>query len=84
MFYSNGYNFITNNFSHTFTNSYLEKINKSQASLCQTNNVFLFGLQEVISVSTTAVNTVTSYKSLIFFFIVGILPSTLYKKKKSF
>ena len=52
-------NFITNNFSSNFTNNYLENINKSQTSFCQTNNVFLFGQEEIISVSATSVNTVT-------------------------
>ena len=68
-------NFITNNFSSKFTNSYLENINKSQTSLCLTNNVFLFGQEEIISVSNTPVNIVTNpiflkyfyYKSYSFF-----------------
>ena len=70
----------TNNLSSNFTSSYLENINKSQTSLCPTNNVFLFGLEEIVSVSTTAVNTMTSYKSLIFFLIVTIFSSIFYKK----
>ena len=74
-------NFVyTNNFSSNFTNSYLENINKSQTSLCPTNNVFLFGQEEIISVSTTPGNTMTSYKSLIFFLIVTIFSSIFYKK----
>ena len=69
-------NFIyTNNSSSNFANSYLEKINKSQTSLCPTNNVFLFGQEEIIPVSTTPVNTATSYKSFIFFLIAAIFSS---------
>ena len=53
-------NFVcTNNFSSNFTNSYLENINKPQMSLCPTN-VFLFGQEEIISVSTTPVDTMMS------------------------
>ena len=74
-------NFIcTNNFNSNFTNSYLENINKSQASLCPTNNVLLFCQEEIISVSTIPDNTVTSYNSLILFSIVAILSSIFYKK----
>ena len=74
----------TSNFSTNFTifNSYLENINKSQTSLCPTNNISLFGQEEIISVSTTPVSTVTTYKSLIFVFIVAIFSSIFYKKKK--
>ena len=50
---------IFDNFTCT-TNSYLENINKKQTSLCLTNNVFLFGQEEIIFVSTTPVNTMTS------------------------
>ena len=73
----------TNSFSTDFIilNSYLENINKSKTSLCLTNNVFLIGQKEIISVSTNPVSTVTSYKSLIYFFIVVIFSSTFYKKK---
>ena len=75
-------NFIyTNNFSYNFTNSYLESINKPQTSLYLANNVFLFSQEEIISASTTPVNTMTSYKSQIFFFIVAIVSSIFYKKK---
>ena len=74
-------NFVyINNFSSNFTNSYLESINKLQASLCSTNNVFLFGQGEIISVSTTPGSTMTSYKSLIFCLIVTIFSSIFYKK----
>ena len=42
-------NFIyTNNFSSNFINSYLENIDESQTSLCPTNNVYLFGQEEII------------------------------------
>ena len=42
-------NFVyTNNFSSNFINSYLENINKSQKSLCPTENVFLFSQEESI------------------------------------
>ena len=74
-------NFIyTNNFCSNFINSYLENVNKSQTSLYPTNNIFLCGQEEIISVSTTSVNTVTSYKFLKFFFIVAIFSSIFYKK----
>ena len=74
-------NFIfTKNFSSNFTNSYLENINKSQTLLHSTNNVFSFGQEELISVSATPANTVTNYKSLIFFSIVAIFSSIFYKK----
>ena len=56
-------------------------INKSQTSLCPTNNVFLFGQKEIISVSTTPGNIMTSYKSPIFFLIVTIFSSIFYKEK---
>ena len=53
-------NFVyTNNFSSNFTSSYLENINKSQTSLCLTN-VFLFGQDEIISLSTSPGNTMTA------------------------
>ena len=72
----------TNNFSTNFTilNSYLENINKSQMSLCLTNDVFLFGQEETVSVSTTPASPATSYKFLIFFIIVAIFSSIFYKK----
>ena len=74
-------NFRTN---FTILNSYLENNNKSQASLYLNNNVSLFDQEEIISVSTTPTITVTSYKPLIFLFIVAIFSSIFYKKKKSF
>ena len=74
-------NFVyTNNFKSNFTNEYLENINKSQTSLCPTNNVFLFGQEQITSVSTTSVNTMASYKSLIFFHKVTIIQPFLTKK----
>ena len=43
-------NFVyINNFKSNFTNRYLKNINKSQTSLCPTNNIFLFGQEEIIS-----------------------------------
>ena len=74
-------NFRTN---FTILNSYLENNNKSQASLYLNNNVSLFDQEEIISVSTTPTITVTSYKSLIFLFIVAIFSSIFYKKKNHF
>ena len=46
-----------NNFSINLAilNGYLENNNKSQTSLCLSNNVFLFVQEEIISVSTTSV-----------------------------
>ena len=74
-------NFVyTNNFKSNFTNKYLENIIKSQTSLCPTNNVFLFGQEQIIFVSATSVNTMASYKSLTFFLIVTIIQSFLTKK----
>ena len=58
-------NSFYNNFGNNFTllNNYFENFNESQ---CLTNNVFLFGQKEIIFVSTTPSNTVTSYYGLFF------------------
>ena len=71
-------NSFYNNFgkSFTFLNNYFENFSES---LCLTNNVFLFGQKEIISVSTTLSNTVTSYYRLVFYFMVAIFPSIFYQ-----
>ena len=70
-------NSFYNNFGNNFTllNKYFENFNES---LCLTN-VFLFGQKEIISVSTTPSNTVTSYYRLLFYFMVAIFSSILYQ-----
>ena len=72
----------TNNFSTSFTtlNGYIENSNKLQTLICLTNNVFLFGQEEIISVSTTTASTATSYLSLIFIFIIAFFQAFLTKK----
>ena len=71
-------NSFYNNFGNNFTllNNYFEKFNES---LCLTNNVFLFGQKEIISVSTNPSNTVTSYYRLLFYFMVAIFSSIFYQ-----
>ena len=71
-------NSFYNNFGNNFTllNNYFENFNESQ---CLTNNVFLFGQKEIISVSTTPSNTVTSYYGLSFYFMVAIFSSIFYQ-----
>ena len=64
----------------TILNSHLENVGKSQTSLCLTNNIFLFGQEEINSVSITPVSTVTVYKSLIFFSMVDIFQIFFTKK----
>ena len=60
----------------TLLNNYFKNFNES---LCLTNNVFLFGQKEIISVSTTLSNTVTSYYRLVFYFMVAIFSSIFYQ-----
>ena len=55
-------------------------VNKSHTPLCLTNNVFLFGQKETISIFTTPSSSITSYNLVIFYFIVAILSSIFYKK----
>ena len=55
-------------------------INKSHASLCFYNNVFIFGQKETISVSSTPSSSISSYNLVIFCFIGAILSSIFYKK----
>ena len=71
-------NSFCNNFGNSFPllNNYFENFNES---LCLTNNVFLFGQKEVISVSTPLSNTVTSCYRLLFYFMVAIFSSILYQ-----
>ena len=71
-------NSFYNNFGNSFMllNNYFENFNES---LCLTNNVFLFGQKEIISISTTLSNTVTSYYRLIFYFMVAIFSSIFYQ-----
>ena len=71
-------NSFYNNFGNNFTllNNYFKNFNES---LCLTNNVFLFGQKEIISVSTTRSNTVTSYYRLLFYFMVAIFSSISYQ-----
>ena len=71
-------NSFYNNFGNNFTllNNYFENFNES---LCPTNNVFLFGQKEIISVSTTPSNTVTNYYRLLFYFMVAIFSSIFYQ-----
>ena len=60
-------NFVcTNNFSSNFANSYLENVNKSQTSLCMTNNVFLFqeGITSVLLLAIPWQVTFPSYSLL--------------------
>ena len=71
-------NSFYNNFVNSFTllNNYFENFNES---LCLTNNVFLFGQKEIISVSTTLSNTVTSYYRPAFYFMVAIFSRIFYQ-----
>ena len=55
-------------------------INKSHTSLCLTNNVFIFGRKETISLSSTPSSSKTSYNLVIFYFMRAILSSIFYKK----
>ena len=55
-------------------------INKSHTSLCLTNNIFIFGQKETISVSSTPSSSITSYNLAIFYFIGAILSSIFHKK----
>ena len=55
-------------------------INKSHTSLCLTNNVFIFGRKETISLSSTPSSSITSYNLVIFYFMRAILSSIFYKK----
>ena len=77
------YNIFYNN-NLTLSKCCLENINinvkKSHTPLCLTNNVFLFGQMEAISVFTTPSSSITSYNLVIFYFIVAILSSIFYKK----
>ena len=71
-------NSFYNNFGNSVTllNNYFKNFNES---LCLTNNVFLFCQKEIISVSTTLSNTVTSYYRLVFYFMVAIFSSIFYQ-----
>ena len=75
IFYNNGF---------TLSEYCLENINininKPHTSLCLTNDVFLFGQKEIISVSSTLSSSITSYNIVIFYFIGAILSSIFYKK----
>ena len=74
--------FITNSFTVSkwcFENINVN-INKSHTSLCLTNDVFIFGQKETISVSSNPGSSITSYNLVIFYFIEAILSSIFYKE----
>ena len=77
------YNIFYNN-SFTLPKCCLENINKNiiklNTSLCLTNNVFLSGQKETISVFSTTSISMTNYNPVIFYFIGKTLSSIFYKK----
>ena len=88
IFHNNDYfllYFYNNNFTLSkccFENININ-INKSHASLCLTNNVFLFDQKENISLSSTPSSSITSYNLVIFYF-VGTILSNIFHKKDNF
>ena len=84
IFHNNNYflYFYNNNFTLSkccFENININ-INKSHLSLCLTDNVFILGQKETISVSSNPSSSITSYNLVIFYFIGAILSSIFYKK----
>ena len=75
IFYNNNFTLLKCCFENININ-----INKSHTSLCLTNNVFIFGQKETISISSTPSSSITSYSLVIFYFIGAILSRLFYKK----